>query len=111
MDYFSSIWFKLSLVIVAFLFIYGIVAYFIVSGKRAGLLPVEEKARLTNILPKAVLVCKLVIFLLPLYLIVIPPIYKLDVQVYYQILAGLTVMYAGSILGFLLCRRLLIALR
>ena len=107
MEYFSSIWFKLSMGIVAFISIYGVVAYFMLNKKQAKSLPVEEKVRLSKILPKAIRVCKIVIFLLPLYMLVVPPIYELDVQVYYQTIAALTITYVGSIGGFLLCKRLL----
>jgi hypothetical protein len=62
MNYFSSTWFKVSLGIVVLMFLYGVVAYFLVNKKRASSLPVEERMRLAQALPKAFSICKLVIF-------------------------------------------------
>jgi len=107
MSYFVSIWFKLSLGFVAFLFFYGVVGYFLVSKKPAVLVRNGEMVRLAQALPKVILICKIVILLLPLYLFLIPPIYTLDVQASFEIIAGLTVMYASSIVGYLLCKKLL----
>lgn len=109
--YFTSIWFKVSSGIVAAIIIYGIAAYFLLNKKLTESLPMREKTRLTQSLPKAIFICKIMIFLLPLYLFVIPPIYALDNQLAYQIMAGLTAVFAGSFIGLLLCTKLLNAIR
>jgi len=107
MNYFASIWFKLSLGIVVFLSIYGVVGYFVISKRRKDLVPIEGRVKLSQTLPKAILLCRIVILLLPFYLFLIPSIYKLDIRLSYELTAGLTVMYASSIVGFLLCKKLL----
>jgi hypothetical protein len=110
MDYFSSIWFRMSLGIVALMAIYGIAAFFMVNKNRTTSISIEEKLKLTQALPKAISICKIVILLLPAYLFLIPPIHALDAQLSYEIIAGLTIMYIGSLEGFLLSKRLLNAL-
>jgi hypothetical protein len=111
MDYFNSVWFKASFGITALIMIYGVFAYFMTDKKRTDSLPIEEKMKLTRTLPKATLLCKIGIFMLPIYLFVIPPIYKLESNLAYEIMAGLTVMYAGLLVGFMLFKRLLAALQ
>lgn len=111
MDYFSSIWFKISLGVVGFIFIYGVVVYFMVNKKRTESLSIKEKQKLTQALPKVVSICRIVILLLPLYLFLIPPIHEMDKRLSYEIIAGLTIMYVCSLEGFLISKRLLSALR
>ena len=111
MDYFSSIWFKVSFGVVILMFCCGVAGYFMVNKRRTDSLSIEEKQRLTQALPKAISICKIVILSLPLYLFLIPPIHEMDNRLSYEIMAGLTIMYVGSLEGFLLSKRLLNALR
>jgi hypothetical protein len=111
MDYFSSIWFKLSFWAVVFMSICDVVLYFLLHKKQSHSLLAEERIKLSQTLSKAIWICKMVIFLLPLYIFIVPPIRELSVQVYYQIIAGLTVMYAGSIGGFVLFKKFMNSLR
>jgi hypothetical protein len=107
MEYFSTIWFKANLFILPFVILFGIVGYFLISKKRIGSLPDNEKSRMQQSLPKVILLYKLSLIVIPISLFILPPIYKLDNGIAYVIVFGLTLMYAAEFVGFFLIKRLL----
>jgi len=72
MEYFSTIWFKASLFAVLFLFVFGMVGYFFLSKERTDSLPEKEKNQMRAVLPKAVLLYKLSLILLPVFVFFAP---------------------------------------
>lgn len=107
----NSTWFWVSLVIAALLIIYGAFAYSMINRKRTDSLTTEEKLKLMHTLPKAISTCKIGILLLPMFLLLIPMIYKLDNQVAYILIAALIIMYIGLLEGLLLSKKLLAVIR
>jgi hypothetical protein len=107
MEYFSTIWFEASLLVVLFLFVLGIVGYFVLSKERMDSLPDKEKSQMRAVLPKAVLLYKLSLILLPVFIFVLPSIYKLDIGLASAIVFGLTLMYTAEFVSFFLIKRIL----
>ena len=107
MDYLNSTWFLVSLVIAALLIIFGVFASYMINRKRTDSLPIEEKSKLIHSLPKAISTYKIGILLLPIYLLLIPMIYKLDDQVAFLLISALIIMCISLIEGLLLSEKLL----
>jgi len=106
MAYFTLLWFKLSLVLLLFLAIYGIVVYLMRNKikKRLHDLTDEQKSKLAQSISKSMKIYKILFWMLPIYYIITFFVYSLNVQIFYFLLTGITLMYIAMIEGFLISK-------
>lgn len=112
MDYFSSVWFKIGLVLVLLLVINGIYAYTrmssltrVVAGYSA-----ERKSKLNQSIAIVLSISKVAFWILPIYLFLVPAIFIMDKQLAYSIITLIPFLYIALIETFFISREILKAI-
>ena len=112
MDYISSVWFKVGLLLFALLMASGIFIYLkmdrlitqVVNSSQ------ERKSKLRQSIFAVLSVSKVVFWILPIYLFLVPSIYAIDQQLGYSLITLIPFMYIALVGAFLISRNILKAI-
>jgi hypothetical protein len=106
-NYLASMWFKAALVVLVLSAAYGIILYFMMSKRKLVSMTAEQKIKIAQMLPRVIRVFKIMLWTLPVYVFLLPPIYRLNAQTCYALITGLIMIYAASLSGLLISVRIL----
>jgi len=112
MDYFSSIWFKAGLVVLALLAIYGIVVYYMRNWIRKQTINLsdEKRSKLFQSISKIMIIYKVLLWMLPFYLLIIISVYFLDRETSYFLINGIAFIYVASLEVFFISKTMMKAI-